>query len=187
MAAIRVAPTRAARALNLLRTVQYTHPPTCPCHANPNHHHHHKPSPTSFASQARRNLATPVDTSRQKEYAFQMAASNIRFGPGCTKEVGMDFKNMGVKKVMVVTDTTVAKLNAMKQCKEGLEAEGIEYIIYQKVRVEPKDTSIKEAIAFSKEHMPDAFLAVGGGSVMDTAKLMNLYTSCPGKFLVTIS
>lgn len=39
---------------------------------------------------------------------------------------------------------------------------------------------IKEAIAYSKEHMPDAFLAVGGGSVIDTAKLMNLYTCCPG-------
>lgn len=39
---------------------------------------------------------------------------------------------------------------------------------------------IKEAVAFSKQHMPDAFLAVGGGSVMDTAKLMNLYTCNPG-------
>lgn len=40
-------------------------------------------------------------------------------------------------------------------------------------------TSIKEAIAFAKPYAPDAFLAVGGGSVIDTAKLMNLYTSFP--------
>lgn len=40
-------------------------------------------------------------------------------------------------------------------------------------------TRIKEAIAFAKPYAPDAFLAVGGGSVIDTAKLMNLYTSFP--------
>lgn len=39
--------------------------------------------------------------------------------------------------------------------------------------------SIKEAIAFAKTYQPDAFLAVGGGSVIDTAKLMNLYTCYP--------
>ncbi|KAK4956991.1 hypothetical protein LTR66_013288 [Elasticomyces elasticus] len=108
-----------------------------------------------------------------------MAASSIRFGPGCTKEVGMDFKNLGAKKVMVVTDSTVAKLDAMKQVIEGLEKEGIAYEVYSKVRVEPKDHSIREAIDFAKPYAPDAFLAVGGGSVIDTAKLMNLYTSCP--------
>ncbi|KAK4945224.1 hypothetical protein LTR28_008077, partial [Elasticomyces elasticus] len=138
MAAIRIAPTRAARALGLLRAVQYTHPPTCPCHSNPGHHQYSNPL---AISQSRRALATPVDTSQQKEYAFEMAASSIRFGPGCTKEVGMDFKNLGAKKVMVVTDSTVAKLDAMKQVIEGLEKEGIAYEVYSKVRVEPKDHS----------------------------------------------
>lgn len=38
---------------------------------------------------------------------------------------------------------------------------------------------IKEAIDFAKPYQPDAFLAVGGGSVIDTAKLMNLYTTFP--------
>ncbi|KAH9810771.1 hydroxyacid-oxoacid transhydrogenase, mitochondrial-like [Teratosphaeria destructans] len=120
-----------------------------------------------------------MDTSMQKEYAFEMAASSIRFGPGCTKEVGMDFKNLGAKKVMVVTDTTVQKLDAMKQVSEGLEREGIPYEIYSRTRVEPKDYSIREAIDFAKPYQPDAFLAVGGGSVIDTAKLMNLYTTFP--------
>ena len=38
---------------------------------------------------------------------------------------------------------------------------------------------IREAIDVAKAYRPDAFLAVGGGSVMDTAKLMNLYTTFP--------
>ncbi|KAF1969336.1 putative Fe-containing alcohol dehydrogenase [Bimuria novae-zelandiae CBS 107.79] len=173
--AIRIAPSRAARAMNLLRTVQFTHPPSCPCHSNPAHHHH---GPNAV-HQARRHLATPIDTSRQKEYAFEMAASSIRFGPGCTKEVGMDFTNMGAKRVMVVTDGNVRKLNAMKQAVEGLEREGIQFEVYDGVRVEPKDESIKAAIEVSKGYRPDAFLAVGGGSVIDTAKLMNLYTTFP--------
>ena len=82
-----------------------------------------------------------MDHVPQKEYAFEMAASSIRFGPGCTKEVGMDFKNLGANKVMVVTDANVSKLNAMKQVTEGLEREGIPYEVYNKVRVEPKDSS----------------------------------------------
>ncbi|KAF2472558.1 Fe-containing alcohol dehydrogenase [Lindgomyces ingoldianus] len=175
MAAIRVSPTRAARALSLLRTVQFTHPPSCPCHSNPTHHHH---GPTTV-QQAKRHLATPIDISQQKEYAFEMAASSIRFGPGCTKEVGMDFKNLGSKRVMVVTDGNVKKLDAMRQVVQGLEREGVPFEVFDKVMVEPKDSSIREAIDFAKPYRPDAFLAVGGGSVIDTAKLMNLYTTFP--------
>ena len=134
---IRTVPTAAKRALNLLRTVQYTHPPSCPCHSSPGHHHH----TPSLINHAKRSLATPVDASRQKEYAFEMSASSIRFGPGCTKEVGMDFSNMGAKRVCVVTDANVAKLDAMKQVVEGLTREGIEFIVYQGTMVEPKDSS----------------------------------------------
>ncbi|KAI0129600.1 iron-containing alcohol dehydrogenase-domain containing protein [Xylariales sp. AK1849] len=181
VAAIRIAPSAATRAVSLLRTVQYTHPPNCPCHSNPGHHHHHaKPHVDRFAQrQSRRGFSSPMDPSQQKEYAFEMAASSIRFGPGVTKEVGMDFKNMGAKRVCVVTDPTVRRLTAMRQVEEALSHEGVEYVIFDKVRVEPKDSSIKEAIDFAKPYRPDAFLAVGGGSVIDTAKLMNLYTEYP--------
>ena len=135
--AVRIAPTASKRALNLLRTVQYTHPNSCPCHSNPDHHHQ---APSLF-KHAKRSLATPVDLSRQKEYAFEMSASSIRFGPGCTKEVGMDFKNMGAKRVCVVTDANVMKLDAIKQAIEGLSREGIEFTIYSNTVVEPKDSS----------------------------------------------
>ena len=70
-----------------------------------------------------------------------MAASSIRFGPGVTKEVGMDFRNMGAKRVCVVTDSTVRRLTAMKQVEEALTKEGVEFQVFDKVRVEPKDSS----------------------------------------------
>lgn len=40
--------------------------------------------------------------------------------------------------------------------------------------------SIKDAVDWARLYQPDAFLAVGGGSVIDTAKLMNLYSAYPG-------
>ncbi|KEY65886.1 hypothetical protein S7711_09393 [Stachybotrys chartarum IBT 7711] len=177
---VRVLPNAAQRATSLLRTIQYTHPPSCPCHSNPGYHQNSLAGLIPRIKDAgQRRYATPGDNSGLQEYAFEMAASAIRFGPGVTKEVGMDFKNMGSKKVCVVTDATVDKLDAMKQVREGLTKEGIRFDVYSEVRVEPKDNSIKHAIAWARPQQYDAFLAVGGGSVIDTAKLMNLYTAYP--------
>ncbi|KAG6100472.1 hypothetical protein E4U30_004631 [Claviceps sp. LM220 group G6] len=177
---VRILPNAAQRATSLLRTIQYTHPPTCPCHSNPGHH---QPLPSivpRVREAGRRKYATPTSARQElKEYAFEMAASSIRFGPGVTQEVGMDFRNLGAKKVAVVTDATVDKLDAMRQVRECLTREGIGFEVFSNVRVEPKDSSIKEAINWVRPYQPDAFLAVGGGSVIDTAKLMNLYLNYP--------
>ncbi|CAK7564326.1 MAG: hypothetical protein SEPTF4163_002215 [Sporothrix epigloea] len=184
MGTVRVAPNATTRAVSLLRTIQYTHPPSCPCHSNPNHHHHHKqPGPTPYARKAKRGYATPQHSHAApaplKEYAFEMAASAIRFGNGVTREIGMDLNNMGAKNVAVVTDSTVDKLRAMEQVRAALGEENITYSVFNGTRVEPKDSSILSAIAWAKPLNPDVFVAVGGGSVMDTAKLMNLYTCYP--------
>ena len=48
---------------------------------------------------------------------------------------------MGVRKVCVVTDSNVVKLDAMKQVVEGLAREGVEFIVFEHTRVEPKDSS----------------------------------------------
>ncbi len=113
------------------------------------------------------------------EFAFEMAASSVRFGAGVTREVGMDLADHGVRRALVVTDSTVVRLPPMRIVLESLEAQGIVAVVYDRVRVEPTDESFRDAIQFAAGREIDGFVAVGGGSVIDTAKAVNLYTTYP--------
>jgi len=113
------------------------------------------------------------------DIAFEMAVSSVRYGVGVTREVGMDLADMGATLVMVVTDPVVAKLAPSRTVLESLEQHHVPYALYDRVRVEPSDESFLDAIAFGRERPFDAFVAVGGGSTIDTAKAVNLYTTFP--------
>jgi hydroxyacid-oxoacid transhydrogenase len=113
------------------------------------------------------------------DIAFEMAVSSVRFGVGVTREVGMDLADMGAKLVMVLTDPVVGKLAPARTVLESLEQNKVPYAVYDRVRVEPSDESFLDAIAFGRERPFDAFVAVGGGSTIDTAKAVNLYTTYP--------
>ncbi|XP_048385870.1 hydroxyacid-oxoacid transhydrogenase, mitochondrial isoform X2 [Stegostoma tigrinum] len=108
-----------------------------------------------------------------------MACSNIRYGEGVTNEVGMDLQNMKARNVCVMTDRNIAKLPPVKAVLDSLVKNGVNFKVFDKVRVEPTDGSFKEAITFARQEQFDAFVAVGGGSVMDTCKVANLYACSP--------
>jgi hydroxyacid-oxoacid transhydrogenase len=113
------------------------------------------------------------------ENAFEMAVSSIRFGPGVTREIGLDLADMGVRRALVMTDSTLARLAPVQTVLESLEASRIDLALYDRVRVEPTDESLLDAIAFARRSECDAFVAVGGGSTIDTAKAANLYSTYP--------
>jgi hydroxyacid-oxoacid transhydrogenase len=118
----------------------------------------------------------------KNEIGFEMAASNIRFGPGITRELGMDLADMKVKHVMVLTDENLRTLPPVHTVLQSLEDAGIGFKLFDRVEVEPTDASFKKAIEFGQSEPFDAFVAVGGGSTMDTAKAVNLYTTYPADF-----
>jgi hydroxyacid-oxoacid transhydrogenase len=123
-----------------------------------------------------RKYATPVNT-LEKEYAFEVAASNLRFGDGVTAEVGMDLKNMKARKVGVFTDPNVSQLTPMKTTLASLQAQDdLPFEVFDQVVCEPTEDSWRDAIAWARKHNFSHFLAVGGGSVIDTAKAANLFT-----------
>ena len=111
--------------------------------------------------------------------AFEMAVSAVRFGAGVTREVGFDLAELGARHVLVVTDPVVAALPPVAAVRESLDANRVRHTVYDGVRVEPTDESFLAAIAFANAGDYDAIVAVGGGSAIDTAKAVNLYTTYP--------
>ncbi|KAM6918672.1 hydroxyacid-oxoacid transhydrogenase, mitochondrial [Xenentodon cancila] len=135
----------------------------CPAHSNTFH----------------QDVGTASCIVRKTDYAFEMASSNIRYGAGVSREIGMDLQNLGGQNVCLMTDRNLSRLPPVKAVLESLVKNGVEYKVFDNVRVEPTDSSFKEAISFAKNGSFDVFVAVGGGSVIDTCKAANLYSSHP--------
>src|SRR5580698_3453071 len=117
------------------------------------------------------------------EYAFETAASAIRFGPGATREVGADLADLGARHVLVFTDPNLRGKPPVVTALESLDHNKVCFSIFDQVRVEPTEESFQAAIRFAADGDYDAFVAIGGGSTIDTAKAANLYSCWPADFL----
>jgi hydroxyacid-oxoacid transhydrogenase len=118
------------------------------------------------------------------ESVFTYGAPGLKFGPGASQEVGYDLQQLGVTRVLVVTDPGVAATGHPLRIAEQIRAAGVDAEVFADVHVEPTDASLQRAVDWASEHRPfDGFVAVGGGSAIDTAKAVNLMSSNPGELI----
>ncbi|MHB1163880.1 MAG: hydroxyacid-oxoacid transhydrogenase [Candidatus Nanopelagicales bacterium] len=118
------------------------------------------------------------------ESIFTYGAPGLKFGEGAVDELGPDLRRMGARRVLVVTDAGVAATGLPERVAAGLRTCGIDATVFDGVHVEPTDESLVRAGEAAASSGPwDAFIAVGGGSAIDTAKAMNLLVSCPGELM----
>jgi alcohol dehydrogenase class IV len=118
------------------------------------------------------------------ETVFTYGAPQLKFGAGASDEIGFDLSTFDVRRVLVVTDAGVAATGHPQRITELIRAAGMEATLFDRAHVEPTDVSLVEAVEFARESGPwDAFVAVGGGSAIDTAKAVNLLCSNPGELL----
>lgn len=115
--------------------------------------------------------------------AFAVDTFAIKYGRGGLREIGDDATMNGMARVMVLTDPVVAHMEPVATAKEALKKAGLDVVVYDEVVVEPTDQSFLAASRYATEGRFDGFVAVGGGSVIDTAKAANLYSTYPADFL----
>jgi len=118
------------------------------------------------------------------ESVFTYGAPGLKFGSGASDEIGFDLSQYGVRRVLVLTDPGVAATGHPQRIADQMKAFGIEAEVFDGVHVEPTDASFEAAIAFARDSGPwDAYVAVGGGSTIDTAKAVNLLTTNDGELM----
>ncbi|MEC3975461.1 hydroxyacid-oxoacid transhydrogenase [Amycolatopsis sp. H20-H5] len=126
---------------------------------------------------------TSADAS-EHESVFTYGAPALKYGSGSSDEIGYDLTQYGARRVLVLTDPGVAATGWPQRIAEGITGYGIEVEVFDGVHVEPTDVSMGKAVDFARGHGPwDAFVAVGGGSSIDTAKAANLLTTNDGELM----
>ncbi|KNX38165.1 hydroxyacid-oxoacid transhydrogenase [Luteipulveratus halotolerans] len=118
------------------------------------------------------------------EQVYTYGAPQLKFGPGASDEIGYDLSLTGAKRALVVTDAGVAATGGPQRVADQMAQFGVEATVFDGSHVEPTDESLAAAVAWAREHGPfDAFVAVGGGSSLDTAKAINLMTTNDGELM----
>src|ERR671921_1611949 len=117
------------------------------------------------------------------ETIFTMEATPLKYGPGASEEAGWELKRMGVGRVMLVSDPGIVGAKITGHIVETIEAEGIEVEVWDRSRVEPTDDSLQAAADFAVEGGFEGFVAVGGGSSIDTAKVSSLIATHGGEII----
>ncbi|HEY1347963.1 MAG TPA: hydroxyacid-oxoacid transhydrogenase, partial [Streptosporangiaceae bacterium] len=129
-------------------------------------------------------MAAETGTGPAEESIFTWGAPPLKFGPGAVDEIGFDMAQHGARRVLILTDPRINELGIPARVADSLARYGISSEIFDGVHVEPTDDSMDKAAGYAREQGPwDGFVAVGGGSSIDTAKAVNLLTTDDGSLM----
>ena len=121
------------------------------------------------------------------ESILSMEGARIKFGFGATRELATDLQSLGLNRVLIITDPLVASLEQVIETRNLLKKTNIDFEIFSETRIEPSDASFQKAIQVAINGNFDGFVAIGGGSSIDTAKAANLYSTYPADFLTYVN
>jgi alcohol dehydrogenase len=110
-----------------------------------------------------------------KDFYQFLCPTRVIAGKGLLDQAGFEFMKEGAGRVLVVTDEIVRGTGLVDRVEAGVADGGLEVAATFDAVPQDSDTEVVKACAeYAKEAGADSFLAVGGGSVIDTAKAANV-------------
>ena len=107
------------------------------------------------------------------------------FGRGSRNKLGEELKARGLEKVLLVTDFNLMESNVTKMVIDVFEKIGITYFVYLHIKPNPTVKNVQDGLMLAQISNVDAIVAVGGGSVIDTAKAISIIITNPEHSSVT--
>lgn len=100
-------------------------------------------------------------------------------GPGSSARLGQAVAGFGHRKILIVTDSIIAKLGLLKGLTDALTAGGAQFVVFDEITPDAPIPLIEKGIAFYQRQGCDAIVAFGGGSSMDASKAIAVAVSNP--------
>jgi alcohol dehydrogenase len=113
-------------------------------------------------------------------FDFQLP-TRIMFGPGALSELGEAATQLGVNRILVVSDPGIIAAGHTPRAIELLKGAGLAVALFDGVGENPTTAHVDAGVAMAKEFQPDVIIGIGGGSSMDCAKGINFVHSCGGR------
>ncbi len=107
------------------------------------------------------------------------------FGRGSRSKLGEELKKRGYQKVLFVTDANLMNTNTAQYVTDILDREGITYFVYMNIKPNPTVKNVQDGLMLAQISNVDSIVAVGGGSVIDTAKAISIIMTNPEHTAVT--
>jgi len=103
----------------------------------------------------------------------------MKSGRGSAGEIGGILKQWGCTKPLIVTDEMIVKFGLLQKCLDSIQQAGCKYQIFDKVVPNPPSELVEQGFELYKANACDCIIAFGGGSPMDTAKVIGAKVSNP--------
>ena len=105
-------------------------------------------------------------------HAVPLPEPEVTEGQGARRQIGDICRKAGLKQVLLVTDRTLSGLGFEQAITESLEAAHVGYSVFSDIHSEPNIAIIEAGRKQALETQSDAIVALGGGSVMDSCKMI---------------
>jgi alcohol dehydrogenase class IV len=93
-------------------------------------------------------------------------------GPDSAQRLCASIGQFGLRRTMIVTDAVLVKLGLVEPLRQALVAQGIDVAVHDQITPDPTYPVLQAGYEAVRAHGSDSILAVGGGSVIDAAKVI---------------
>jgi len=110
---------------------------------------------------------------------LQVPLPEVFEGKGSISNIGSIILSRGCKKPLIVTDEMLVKHGLVQKCVDSISDSGLEHAIFDKVVPNPPAESVEDGFKVYSMNNCDCIVAVGGGSPIDTAKVIGVKSVTP--------
>ena len=115
--------------------------------------------------------------------SISIGGIKIVIGLSACGELGAEVKAKGCERPLVVSDGGIRACGLLDPALASLEAAGMQPTVFDKVPSDPPSAIVREGVEAFKAATCDCVVAIGGGSVMDAAKAINIMSTNEGDIL----